>query len=383
MSLFSINRVSSLSLLVFITTSLFAQTNQKYEFYGFVPGMSYLQAKASVQARKLIVLADNADSMVMQMPEPLAPGRPVWVTLYFNDDDKVAEVRVQELGSNIDHELMALATKRWGEPIGVRINAIRVDQFWGNKAGLHVEHDTEEHNLYIGCTCIRVLDPSLSSATHPGIPRGARVSLDIMGIALGQDFTTAVQGLKQKGFSLNVVRFDTAERTGAVATKRNQAQQVSESFLVEAVNGQINRVRHNVLYPMGQQPDLTQTLDALRSKYGRASQQVSPGLGLDSSARYYDLTWLYAADGRAKTGVSCPNNGRETITSFGLLDVPFDPPCFRGASAHVVFVGDTVTVSELSVDIHDTASQVVLMEHHQKNDQEQKRRDAGGGAPIL
>lgn len=201
-------------------------------------------------------------------------------------------------------------------------------------------------------------------------------SLDITGISLGSAYTDAVSSLAAKGFRTTSVRMppDWQRMSSTVASKEEAVQfahpkgRYWEGYIVQAIDGKVVYVAHEVSYGDNPKPNDQETIDSLKSKYGKnVTLENNPQVLHEAGSYIFD--WTFNASGkvvseygpdRLSCGVGGPPLGGNAPTgNLGgiVTTVGTGISCSKWASARVY--GDPTNgqlVNSMDVKIADVAT---------------------------
>jgi hypothetical protein len=337
-------------------------TGSRYSLYGFSTGMTYSQVKAKAESSHLRPLRDGADRLSFMATNSANADRPLVITLILAHDDRVKEVRVQEMNGTDDVDVAKTAVKQWGEPTRAHDpQSYAVKEIWGNLNHVHAEVENQVYNPYAGCVCIHIIDPSFSSieAANKGKGHGPVIAdQSVTGIALGSSLDAAVSQLLPQGFLQGSVRFPWPDEAAVMLNMGSMNP--TEQYWFQEIYGKIVRIRHVVHFATEKRPSIEDTVASLRKKYGRTATENIPEDTGDN--HQYRFSWSYDADGRAKSQEEtvCDMKGLQpnqwaTIPRLGSAELvrETDPACARGASAEIQYDAASGLVTGMVVDLYD------------------------------
>ena len=332
-----------------------------YSLFGFSTGMSYRDIKAKAAANQLEVVKDEAGLVEMVAKNAVQPHRPIIITALLASDDRAKEIRVQEANGTDDVDIVAVANKQWGRPTGSRNSgSLSPTMIWGNEKGLHAEGENQLYNQYLGCVCVRILDPSMgrNDAQNKGVGHGSPIPDEsVTGFHLGSSYSAAVAELTGQGYTAKNFRFPWPDQTAAALQKQDGSRN-TEVYFLQAVGGNLLEIKHEMHFETGRGPTVTETIAGLRSKYGRTSADRIP---MDQGQNgFYELTWLFDDKGRPEpqAEVDCSTQNLAAITineprAGSQVLRQTAPNCARGAKADINFDPQSSQITAMTIDLYD------------------------------
>jgi hypothetical protein len=371
-----------------------SKAQRAYTLFGLSTGMSYAQVKAKIaEIPDNKIAKDGIERLMFLGPNPSNEKRPLLITVLFNAADRVKEIHFQEINGTDDQDLINEATHAWGVGRAGGGSGLQRDfsgvETWGDRAGVHAEDQHELYNTYRGCVCIRILDPALINADKDrgGASHGAPLpDLTVATISLGSSYKSTVARLMSEGFTVDQkIQFPWPFLTGVMLYKGQSP--FTETYFLEAVNDSIADIIHLMSFPVGRQPTMEQSVENLRSKYGRPYAETGPIDQNLNAATPWDFHWNYDPEHRAR-GVAQPcQEGPEQVLSTPHVTISVagqkDPGCAVGAHAVLTANARAGTLASLSVELFDYRQvNAVTRQKAQQEQDDQRRRASEKAAPA-
>ena len=201
-------------------------------------------------------------------------------------------------------------------------------------------------------------------------------TLDITGISLGSAYNEAVSSLAGKGFRTTSIQMppDWQRMAGTVAHKEEAVvfghpkNRYWEGYIVQAIDGKVVYVAHEVSYGDNPKPNDQETVDSLKAKYGKSvTLENNPQILHEAGSYIFD--WTFNASGKVVSEygpdrLSCgvggpPLQGNAPTGNMGgiVTNVGTGISCSKWASARLY--GDPRNgqlVNSMDVRIADVAT---------------------------
>lgn len=127
----------------------------------------------------------------------------------------------------------------------------------------------------------------------------------------GSSYEEAYNRLVTNDFKIDkIIRFTSEELKTTFLTSR---ENLHDQYAIQGLNGKVYMIDHKVDFAQGGQPNIEDTIDNLKQKYGRVTSQFEPN-ALGQSG-WYAMMWVYDNNGTVR-----PLAGPQSVTcpTFGL-----------------------------------------------------------------
>jgi hypothetical protein len=187
-------------------------------------------------------------------------------------------------------------------------------------------------------------------------------TIDVTGIALGSSYDKAVQMLAQQGFRVTTITFPWAGMTAEAASRQKPAP---EYYTIQAVDGKVVWIQHQVSFARGSEPNSAATIQGLKDKYGSNPSTFQENVGGDP--RTLRAEWIFDIAGRvhpingpgfiscgaSATAAGGRDSGPRTTVANG---VGSGIQCAKQINVDLYKSDNVQTVGELLVRVEDDAT---------------------------